>query len=216
MQRILACVCKIALALALFAGASAVRAQSTPQVAVVMPAGAGPPAVSVRNVLAERAFDDLLRNGFPARLHVRAELWTIGRWFDEIEGAEEWDIVVRYDLIDRTYEVARVTREVIVPLGSYARFIDARRATELSFTPPLNMSGAKGRKGYVGVQVDVQTVEMSDLDEVQRWLRGEARPVVQLRRSPGTAVSRGLRTLVSRLLGGEVRHLEARTPTTQF
>ena len=59
-------------------------------------------------------------------------------------------------------------------------------------------------------------VELSDLDEVQRWLRGEARPAVQGRRSPGTALTRGLRTLVSRMLGGEVRRLEAKTPTMQF
>lgn len=199
----------------MFAGARAARAQGPPQIEIRVPAGGTAPAVAVRRVLSERPFDELLRNGFPARLHVRSEVWTIGRWFDEIVGSEEWDVIVRYDLIDHTYEVARVTRDVIVALGSYARFADARAASELPFTPPLR-ANARGRKGYVAVQVDVQTVEMSDLDEVQRWLRGEARPVVQGRRSPGTALTRGLRTLVSRLLGGEVRHLEARTPTIQF
>ncbi|HYW30671.1 MAG TPA: hypothetical protein VE869_04120 [Gemmatimonas sp.] len=205
------------------------QAQGPPQVDVrlVPAASAGTPSsgssgsaptaasVAVRRVLDAKSFDELLRNGFPARLHVRGETWTIGRWFDEIVGREEWDVIVRFDLIDKSYEVARVTSDAIVPLGTYARFADARAASELSHAMQIP-AAARGRRGYVNVQVDVQTVEMSDLDEVQRWLRGEARPVVQLRRSPGTALTRGLRTLVSRLLGGEVRLLEARTPTVQF
>ncbi len=197
--------------------APALVAQGPPQVDIrVVTTGGTPSAtVAVRRVLDVKPFDELLRNGFPARLHVRAETWTIGRWFDEIVGREEWDVIIRYDLIDKTYEVARVTRDAIVPLGTYARFADARAASELPYTPAIS-TNARGKRGYLSVQVDVQTVEMSDLDEVQRWLRGEARPVVQLRRSPGTALTRGLRTLVSRLLGGEVRHLEARSPTVQF
>jgi len=195
--------------------AASLRAQGPPAIEIKTNNGALTPSVAVRRVLNERAFDDPLRHGFPVRLHVRAEVWTVGGWFDEIVGSEEWDIIVRYDLIDKTYEVARVTRDVITPLGSYARFVDARAASELPFSPPLR-ANARGKRGYVAVQVDAQAVEMSDLDEVQRWLRGEARPMVQGRRSPGTALTRGLRTLVSRLLGGEVRHLEARTPTVQF
>ena len=206
------CLCLLVLAPG---SARPAHAQGPPTVDIRTTAGTVAPTVAVRGVLTERPFDELLRNGFPARLHLRAEVWAIGRWFDEIVGSEEWDVIVRFDLIDRTYEVARVTRDVIVPLGSYARFADARAASELPFTPPLR-ANARGRKGYIGVQVDVQTVEMSDLDEVQRWLRGEARPVVQGRRNPGTALTRGLRALVTRLLGGEVRHLEARTPTMQF
>ena len=165
-------------------------------------------------MLTDKPFDELLRNGFPARVQFRAEVWTTGRWFDDVVERVEWDIIVRYDLIDRTYEVIRRTREGIASLGSYSRFADARAASELPFLPPLTMPA--GRRGYIAVQVDLQTLEISDLAEMQRWLRGEARPAVQGRRNPGTALTRGLRTLVTRLLGGEVRHLEARTPMMQF
>jgi hypothetical protein len=194
---------------------ASLRAQGPPAIEIKTANGPLSPSVAVRRVLTERAFDDPLRHGFPVRLHVRTEAWTVGGWFDELVGSAEWDIIVRYDLIDKTYEVARVTSDAIMPLGSYARFIDARAATELPFSPPLRVN-ARGKRGYIAVKVDAQAVEMSDLDEVQRWLRGEARPMVQGRRSPGTALTRGLRTLVSRLLGGEVRHLEAKTPTVQF
>ena len=41
----------------------------------------------------------------------------------------------------------------------------------------------------------------------------ELKPAVSGKKNPGTAVGRGLRTLVVRLLGGEKRHYEARTGT---
>ncbi len=173
------------------------------------------PAVAVRSVLSDKPFGELLRNGFPARLHVRSELWTLGRWFDDLFSRDEWDVIVRYDLIDRSYDVARITKDRITPLGSYAAFGDAVAASELAYTPELRVP-SRGRRGYIVVQVDVQTVEMSDLDEVQRWLRGEIRPAVQGRKNPGGAVGAGVRTLVTRLLGGEVRHLESRSPTIVF
>lgn len=171
--------------------------------------------VAVRGVLIERNFDELLRSGFPTRIHLRAELWTEGRWFDDVGGRYEWDMIVRYDVIERTYEVARVSSDRIVPLGTFTKFADARAATESPFTPPL-AEPLRGRKHYYNVQAEVQTIELRDLDEVQRWLRGEARPAVQGRRNPGTALTRGLRTLVSRLLGGQVRHLEQRSPVFEY
>ena len=61
--------------------------------------------------------------------------------------------------------------------------------------------------------LDVETLSLSDLDEVERWLRGELKPAVRGQKNPGTAVTRGIRTLVVRLLGGEKRHYEARSGT---
>jgi hypothetical protein len=74
----------------------------------------------------------------------------------------------------------------------------------------------RGQKGYVLVQAELQTLEVSDLDEVARWLRGEAQPAVRGKRSPASALTRGVRTLASRILGGEVRQLEARSGTMVF
>ena len=202
------------MALLVALSASPLSAQ-LPRVELVPSVTPSAPMVAVREVLNEKPFEELLRNGFPTRLHVRVELWTFGRWFDDVSSRDEWDVIVRYDLIERTYDVARITRDRITPLGSYANFADARAASELAYAPSLS-TPAKGRRGYIAVQVDVQTVEMSDLDEMQRWLRGEARPAVEGKRNPGSALGAGLRTLVTRMLGGEVRHLEARSSTIVF
>ncbi|WP_434479916.1 hypothetical protein [Gemmatimonas sp.] len=171
--------------------------------------------MAVRNVLEERQFDELLRNGFPARLHIRAEIWTVGRYFDDVRGRAEWDVIVQYNVVEKSYEVARVVGDRVMSLGSYLRFADARAASELAYLPALP-TPKRGQKGYVLVQAELQTLEVTDLDEVERWLRGEARPAVKGKRSPASALTRGVRTLASRILGGEVRQLEARSPTMKF
>jgi len=204
-----------ALLLLLVGVGSVASAQSRPEIDIRVAPTAYPPLVAVRGVLTEKPFDELLRSGFPARLHVRAELWSIGGWFDDVLSRVEWDIVVRYDAIDRTYDVARFVAGRLMPLGSYVRFADARAASELAYLPAL-ATPPRGRKSYVAVQAELQTLDVSDLDELERWLRGEVSPAVRGKRNPGTALTRGVRTLASRLLGGEVRRLEAKSPAVTY
>jgi hypothetical protein len=203
-----------ALLLVVSSGAVAV-AQSSPEIDIRVTPQSFPPLVAVRNVLDERQFDELLRNGFPARLHIRAEIWTVGRYFDDVRGRVEWDVIVQYNVVEKSYEVARVVGDRVMSLGSYLRFVDARAASELAYLPALP-TPKRGQKGYVLVQAELQTLEVTDLDEVERWLRGEASPAVKGKRSPASALTRGVRTLASRILGGEVRQLEARSPPMKF
>jgi hypothetical protein len=204
----------VAAAVTLVSSATPLASQDAPRVDIIPPTAGVGVSVAARNVLMDSSFVELLRNGFPARLSFRAEMWTTGRWFNDIVDRVEWDVIVNYDLIDRTYRVERWTRQGVTALGTYSRFADARAASEIPHLPQLRVP--TGHRGYITVQVDVQTLDISDLAEMQRWLEGEARPAVQGKRNPGTALTRGFRTLVTRLLGGEVRHLEARSAVIQF
>jgi hypothetical protein len=56
-------------------------------------------------------------------------------------------------------------------------------------------------------------LSVSDLDQLERWLRGELRPAVRGENNPLTAIGEGARTLVTRILGGERRHYEKRSGT---
>lgn len=191
------------------------RAQGSPSIDIRVTAQSYPPLVAVRNVLTEKDYDELLRNGFPVRMHVRAEIWTVGRYFDDMNGRAEWDVIVQYNVVEKSYEVARLVGSRVTSLGSYVHFADARAATELAYLPGLP-TPRRGKKGYVLVQAELQALEVSDLDEIERWLRGEARPAVRGKRSPASALTRGVRTLASRILGAEVRQLEARSATLVF
>jgi len=208
--------CSGLVALLLLVGSSAgARAQGSPSIDIRVTAQSYPPLVAVRNVLAENDYDELLRNGFPVRMHIRAELWTVGRYFDDVRGRVEWDVILQYNVVEKSYEVARLVGDRVTALGSYRYFADARAASELAYLPALP-APKRGQKGYVLVQAGVQALEVTDLDELERWLRGEAQPAVRGKRSPASALTRGVRTLASRILGAEVRQLEARSPTLVF
>ena len=171
-----------------------------------------PPAVSSSGLLSDAAMRDLLANGFPARLHYRLERWQSGRWFDDLKAAFEWDVILKYDVLGKRYQVVRVVNNKPVSLGEFPAVGDAEGAAEAPFQTSISLP-SKGKRGYYNLLLDVETLSLSDLDEVERWLRGELKPAVSGKKNPGTALGRGVRTLVVRLLGGEKRHYEARTGT---
>ena len=202
--------------LALALGASPLPAQRGPRLALSVPAPRSAtvegPLVGGDGLLADRQLRDLLRNGFPARLHYRVELWSVGGFANDLERKTEWDVVVRYDPLDRSYRVARLLGDQVLLLGSFADLAGAETAVELPFRAPIAAT-RRGQRYYYNVVLDVEILSLSDLDEVERWLRGELTPAVRGRRNPGTALTRGLRTLFVRLLGGERRHFELRSAT---
>ncbi len=208
-MRVLAPLALVALA------AGPLTAQSGPRVELSLPAPSAlavdGPVVRAIGMLSSPRLRDLLRNGFPTRLHYRVDLWSTGGWFNDLKRGVEWDVVVRYDPLDKRFRVARIVGDRVTVLGSFDQIGAAEESVERPFEAPIAAPG-RGRFYYNAV-VEVQTLSLSDLDEVERWLRGEARPVVRGQRNPGTALARGVRTLFVRLLGGDTRAYEVRSST---
>lgn len=194
--------------------AGALAAQRRPELVVELPARPDREAPAVRAVamLEDRRQRDLLHNGFPTRMHFRVELWSTGGWLNDLEGSREWDVVVRYDPLDRRYDVARIEGERITLLGRHADIASAQRAVERPYRASIRIPRG-GRRYYYSAKLEVESVSVSDLDEVERWLRGELRPAVRGERNPGTALTRGIRTLFARIVGGQTRVFERRTGT---
>ena len=170
------------------------------------------PSVASGGLLSDAAMRDLLANGFPARLHYRLERWAAGRWFDDLKAAFEWDVIMKYDVLGKKYQAVRVVNRKSESLGEFVAIEDAENAVGNAYRVAISLP-KKGQRGYYNLLLDVEVLSLTDLDEVQRWLRGELKPAVAGKKNPGTAVGRGIRTLVVRLLGGEKRHYEARTGT---
>jgi hypothetical protein len=170
------------------------------------------PSVTSAGLLADASMRDLLANGFPARLHYRLERWQSGRWFDDLKAASEWDVVMKYDVLGKKYQVVRLVNNKPQSLGEYVAVTDAENAVEEAYKVAISLP-KKGQRGYYNLLLDVEMLSLSDLDEVNRWLRGELKPAVSGKKNPGTAIGRGVRTLIVRLLGGEKRHYESRTGT---
>ena len=205
----------LSLGLLLLLTAAPGLAQRSPRVEIALPSAAlrstEGPRVQALRVLSDSRLRDLLRNGFPARLHWRVELWSTRGWFDDLKGAVEWDVIVRYEPLERRYEIVRIDSDGNpTPLGRTESFANVEAIIERPQQPPILPPQRRDRL-YYNVALDVEMLSVSDLDEVERWLRGELRPAVRGQRNPGTAVTRGVRTVVAKLLGAEKRHYEERS-----
>lgn len=192
----------------------AVLAQSDARLEILLPAhpvgGGEGPAFAPRSVLATRELRDLLRNGFPARLHFRCELWRNERLNNTLDAAVEWDMLVRFDQLNRKFEVYRIAGDRANRLGRFDTAEDAEAFLERPYrimAPPMQ----RGVSYYYDASLDIEVLSLTDLDEVERWLRGEVRPALRGDRNPGTAVTRTVRTFFVRLLGGERRHYQTQT-----
>ena len=189
-------------------------AAQKPQLQIILPErselAAEAPSVRSSSLLSDGPMRNLLINGFPARLHYRMERWATGGWFDDIKAAAEWDVVVKYDALGKRYHVFRAVANRAVELGSYESVAEAEEVVSAPFRAPISLP-RRGQRTYYNVVLDIETLSLTELDEVERWLRGELKPAVRGKKNPGTAVSRGVRTLVVRLLGGEKRRYEARS-----
>ena len=121
----------------------------------------------------------------------------------------EWDVVVRYDPLARHYTVTRIAGRV-TPLGTFASLDDADEAVSRPFVPDLKLPAEK-KKYYYFASLEAEMLSVGDIDEVKRWLNGEADPAMKGKEDPGTEIGRGARTLFTRLLGGQVRRYSTRT-----
>lgn len=204
----------IGLVLVLAAAAAPLRAQDA-QMSIVLPTAGAPvnagPSIESAHLLTAKT-RELLLNGFPAALHYRLELWRGGGWFDDLESSSEWDVFVFYDPVRHVYQVVRQHGKQREDFGAFGSLTSAEAAIDRGYRVPMQPRRA-GAKYYYALSLDVQTLTESDLDALQRWLRGDFEPAVRGKNSPVSAISSGVGTLLSRILGGDKRHYERRSET---
>jgi hypothetical protein len=195
----------------------ALSQQVSPRLEVSLLAANSPPlgaSVRATGMLRDPELLELLRNGFPASMRFRLELWREGGFFDEIESAVQWNVLVRFDPYTQQYLAVR--RQGTADMQDFGGFpsIEAVEAAVLAQPHPIPLRPRRdGARYYYNVILDVESLSVSDLDELQRWLRGELQPAVRGKRSPLSALREGFGTLLSRVLGGETRHFESRSAT---
>lgn len=173
-------------------------------VAVAGAASGWRPVLRMQGVLRDPALAEALNSNLPLRFRFRVELWRKGT-FDRLESSQEGGVALVRDPLGEGYVVenGRTERRV-------GTLDQAEAALPAAWTPTLRPRG-DGRYYYL-VTLDIETLSLSDLEELRRWLRGEARPAVEGRAPVSRAVGRGLRRAMVRLLGLPTRHYEVRTP----
>lgn len=165
-------------------------------------------SVATENLLGDAKTQELLRNGFPARIHYRLELWRKGGWSNDRRGTAEWDVLVRYDPTTQLYDVVRRTTDnrLHENFGGFPSLATAERQIGRAFR--VGLAPQRSGKYYYNLVIDIETLTVSDLDALEQWLRGPSAPT---HGNPLKAIRGGVGTLLSRLLGGDKRHYEQRS-----
>jgi hypothetical protein len=194
-------------ALLLTGGVAPLHAQRRVALDVSPPiAMAGTPTVTTTNLFGDPDMRDLVRSGFPASLRFRLELWRVGGLFNDLEGQREWELIVQYDPTAQRYRVVQRQAGRLDDLGSFATLSTAQAVLERP-TRILLAPDREGARYYYNLTLTVEALSVSDMDQLERWLRGVR---------GGTAVSAvgsGMRTLMLRMLGGEKRVYDKRSVT---
>ncbi len=211
---------RVAFALALLiAGGRELHAQREPTLEIRPPASdqltrVGPLIIATNMLSSARARDPLAA-GFPARFHFVVTLWSERNFANAIERRAEYDVLVSYSAMEKKYQVVQNVNDHVLSLGNFDRVEDAEGAIARPTRAPIRGFATRKRL-YYRVTLDVQVLNASDLDEVNGWLKGELEPAIKGDRNPGTALTRTIRYLTSRLLGGDSREYEAQTPVFQI
>jgi hypothetical protein len=170
----------------------------------------GAPLVRSMRIFADRDIREMLHSGFPARLHYRLELWGASGFFDDLKRQTEWDVIVRYNPLKRRYTATRIDGEHVTALGIFDNLDPVEELLSHPTQPAFPLPEGHD-KYYYNLVLDVQMLSVSDLDEVERWLKGDVAPAVRGQKSPGTALGQGAKTFITKLLGGQDKHYEARS-----
>ena len=202
-----------AVVIAALLAAGSLPAQRQPRIEFTLPAPAAltkeGPSLRALDVISDPETQSLLQSGFPARLHYRVELWSAGGVFDALRSRAEWDVFIYYDALGKKYRVIRVDGdgETITSAGQFSSFAEMIQEVERPTRVPVRAAAQRRRQYYIGV-LDVSSLSLTDLDEVERWLRGDLG-----KGNPGSALGRGIRRVFVRLLGAERRNLQTRSRT---
>jgi hypothetical protein len=179
--------------------------QTLPPLTLELRQAEGGVRVTLGPVLESPRIQSALESGLPVRIRLVTELWR-DRAVDALEGRHEWRASVRRDpLSDRfLVDVGNARGTAVTALEEAARMLQA--ALQVPLTPP--------RPGdyYFLARMEVETLSLSDLEELRRWMDGDLRPAVGSDDDVGGALGRGLRRLMVRILGLPVQRYQARTP----
>jgi hypothetical protein len=162
--------------------------------------GAREPLVRTMHLFDDERWLSMLQSGFPVRLHYRVELWR-GRsgWFDASNRVVEWDVVVQHEPLLDQYTVTRITghqrRE-----NRYATFAALAASLGSSYRV-VTLTPTDPGAYYYAASLQVTTLSDSDMDELERFFRGDVSPAAGGKENVGSAVGRGAKRLVLRLAG---------------
>lgn len=183
------------------------QAQSLPLTITAEAANGYRPRLQVGRILDDQALEEAVRSGVPLRIRVKTELWRDG-FFNSLAGSQEMTLTIFYQPLEDRYLV-RTTQPDRTEVRGFGSFGAVRAALESGYHPEL-WPERRGRYYYTAL-LELETLTLSDLAELERWLKGEFQPAVSGDGSVPSAVGLGVKRLLIRVLRLPARRYEARS-----
>jgi hypothetical protein len=174
----------------------------------VDPAAGGRATVHVGAVLRDSELEKAALSGLPIRVRIHVELWK-DRVFDALVDSSGKSFILVYEPISQQFIVRTDPGSAGGSAGRFNGYEAARATIETQFTPRIQPRGS-GRFYYT-VSLQIETLSVSDLEELERWLQGELQPAVSGQRSVPGAIGQGAKRLMLRLLDLPAARYDART-----
>ncbi len=160
---------------------------------------------------ADEELAEALHSGLPLRILLIGELWKDG-FFDSQVARGEWRASVVYDPLGRRYRVNTAGR------GRPEIAVDSLPLVEDVLEEEFSLSVRPRERGryYYLVRIEIETLSLADLEELQRWLRGELGSAATGEESGESAVGRGVREVLVKMLGLPAKRFRLRSASFEF
>ena len=131
--------------------------------------------------------------------------WSFGEradGSDDLTGRSDWGVLVQYEPTKQIFNIVRQNEQLFENFGAFPTLA----AAEAQLERPFRVGLRPDRSGqyYYNLIVEVQALTETDLDALQHWVRGTKS---QGSSNPLSAIGRGMRSLLSRVLGGDKRRI---------
>lgn len=191
--------------------AQPLAAQESLPLRLSVDSASGEPRFALEDLFDDPGLRQALHEGLPLRLSLNVALWR-DRFFDSQVASDTWSARLLWDELSRTYLVSVGSSDVTA-----ARDL-AEAGDQLQQAITVDVRPREAGRHYYLVDFEVETLSLSDIEELERWLRGEVTP------SPGdagggdieSALARGVQRLLVRALGLPTRRLRLRSETFEF
>lgn len=130
-------------------------------------------ALRMTGVLSERVRDSLER-GMPATVDLTVDVWRVRPgWFDKLVRSERAELGVARNAWSDEYQMRRQSGPVLTLLDLDEVEREMARPTRVRVLPVAGLDPEA--KYYAIVRVVVKPLTVEDIEEVERWLSGEAK-----------------------------------------
>ena len=132
-------------------------------------------ALGHAQVLSPRIRDSMER-GMPATVRLSVDIWRDRPgWFDQLVRSEHAETRVGRNAWSDEYQMRRQAGPILTLLDLDEVERELRRPTRVRLIPVSELSA--GERYYAIIRVEVKPLTVEDIEEVERWLSGEAKRI---------------------------------------